>query len=244
MRCPLPLDDQAGRAGRTGLIVGAVMLLAGTATACTGDGRSRADEATAIPAPGTGYTSDQLQQGLLTEIPGYQRAGEPDSGEYGSLDAIQNFHRLQSQVKLDKPQCARTGHDFGAAQRAVPAAIATFAKGNGQSVTETLMRVLADTADRQVRLRVAPGCHRFRTQVGDHWSTHQVVEAAQGRIGKGSRTVGVATTSGASHTKTWYVVLKAHGYLATITLYGPNVTRTEAEQIARQGYEQAERVLP
>jgi hypothetical protein len=71
-----------------------------------------------------------------------------------------------------------------------------------------------------------------------------VVEASRGTLGAGSRTVGVATTSGTSHVKTWYVVLKAHGYLCTITLYGPNVTRAEAEQISHQAYQQAERILP
>jgi hypothetical protein len=226
-------------------VLGTVLLITVAASGCGGGGdRPGAKEAYTNPPPGTGYTSDQLQQALLTDVSGYQRAGEPDSGQYGSLDAIQNFNQLQSQVKLDKPQCANTGHGFTTAQQAAPAAIATFAKANGQSVTETLMRVSADTADRQVAIRVAPACRSFRARVGDQWSTHQVVEATRGRLGEGSRTVGVATTSGASHVKTWYVVLKARGYLATITLYGPNVTRTEAEQLARLAYEQAERILP
>jgi hypothetical protein len=231
-----------------GPIFSAVLLLGivgSTATACGDAGnRSGAGEIPASPEPGTGYTSDQLQQALLLEIPGYQRAGEPDSGEYGSLSVIQNFDQLQRQVKLDKPQCAATGRGFDATQRAAPAAITTFAKGDGQTVTETLMRVAPATADRQVRLRVPRVCRDFRARVGDQWSEHHVVEAAQGRLGEGSRTVGVATTSGVSHVKTWYVVLKAHGYLATITLYGPNVTRAEAEQIAGQAYDQAERILP
>jgi hypothetical protein len=221
-----------------------LVLLGFTATACGGStGEPEAPEVPAAPAPGTGYTSDQLRQALLLEIPGYQRAGEPDSGEYGSLSAIQNFNRLQSQVQLDEPRCATVGREFGVTQRTAPTAIATFTKGNGQTVTETLMRVSRNTADRQVRLRVPTGCRVFRARVGDQWSEHHVVEAS-GRLGGGSRTVGVATTSGASHVKTWYVVLKARGYLATITLYGPNVTRAEAEQIARHAYGQAERILP
>jgi hypothetical protein len=95
-----------------------------------------------------------------------------------------------------------------------------------------------------VRIRVPAACRSFKARVGDQWSAHRVVEATRGRLGEGSRTVGVATTSGSSHVKTWYVVLKATGYLATITLYGPNVTRAEAEQIALQAHRQAERVLP
>lgn len=219
------------------------MLVGVCAAACGGGDTSGDAETAADPPPGTGYTSDQLQQALLTELSGYQRAGEPDSGEYGALDAIQNFNRLQAQVKLDKPQCANTAPDFDKAQQAAPAAITTFAKSNGQNVTETLMRVSAETADRQVRIRVAPACRSFKARVGDQWSTHRVVEA-RGELGDGSRTVGVATTSGTSHVKTWYVVLKARGYLATITLYGPNVTRAEAEQIARQAHRQAQRILP
>lgn len=215
-----------------------------TATACAGStGRPEATDVPTAPAPGTGYTSDQLRQALLLEIPGYQRAAEPDSGEYGSLGAIQNFTQLQRQVKLDKPRCATVGREFGRTQQTAPTAIATFTKGNGQTVTETLMRVSPATANHQVRLRVPAGCRQFRARVGDQWSEHHVVEA-RGRLGAGSRTVGVATTSGTSHVKTWYVVLKAPGYLATITLYGPTVTRAEAEQIARHAYDQAERILP
>lgn len=220
-------------------------ILGFTATACGGNtGRPETAEVPAGPTPGSGYTSDQLRQALLLEIPGYQRAGEPDSGEYGSLSEIQNFNQLQNQVKLDKPRCATIGRDFGLTQRTAPTAIISFAKGNGQTVTETLMRVSAATAARQVRLRVPPGCRRFRARVGDQWSEHQVVEATRGRLGGGSRTVGVVTTSAASHVKTWYVVLRAPGYLATVTLYGPNVTSAEAELIARQAYDQAERILP
>ncbi|GAA2109284.1 hypothetical protein [Actinomadura alba] len=221
----------------------AVLAVSVGAAACGGGDTPPSGETAAHPPPGTGYTSDQLQQALLTELPGYQRAGEPDSGEYGALDAIQNFNRLQGQVRLDKPQCANTTQNFDTTQQATPAAITTFAKNNGQNVTETLIRVSAETADRQVRIRVPPSCRNFRAHVGDQWSTHRVVEA-RGRLGEGSRTVGVATTSGTSHVKTWYVVLKARGYLATITLYGPNVTRAEAEQIARQAHLQAERILP
>jgi hypothetical protein len=54
----------------------------------------------------------------------------------------------------------------------------------------------------------------------------------------------VATVSGTSRVKTWYVVLRSRGYVATVTLYGPNATRTEAEQLARRVYEKAERALP
>jgi hypothetical protein len=215
------------------------------ATSCAG-GTAPPDtgQASTGPTPDTGYTSDQLRQALLLEIPGYQRAGEPDSGEYGSLSVIRNFNELQREVKLDKPRCATTGRELAVTQQTAPAAIITFAKATGQTVTETLMRVSTRTADDQVRLRVPPACRRFRARVGSEWSEHRVVEATQGRLGAGSRTVGVATTSGTSHVKTWYVVLKSRGYLATITLYGPNVTRDEAEQIARHAYDQAERILP
>jgi hypothetical protein len=238
MRCRFP---PAGRATAVGVLLVPLTLAAG---ACGGGDRPRPSPGLANAPVGSGYTSDQLQQALLTEIPGYRRAGEPDSGEYGSLDAIQSVNQLQSQVKLDKPRCASTGNGFNTAQVSAPAAIMTFAKSAGQKVTETLVRVTAATADREIGVRVPADCRRFRARLGDQWSDHYVVEATQGRLGDGSRTVGVATTSGTTHVKTWYVVLKARGYLATITLYGPNVTRAEAEQIARQAYDQAERILP
>jgi hypothetical protein len=126
----------------------------------------------------------------------------------------------------------------------MPAAITTFAKGFGQYATEALMTVPDEIAERLVGVRVPAGCRSFRTRVGDQWATHRVVEATHGRLGQGSRIVGVATVSGSARVKTWYVVLRSHSYVATITLYGPNVTESEAEQLARQAYEQAERTLP
>jgi hypothetical protein len=220
------------------------------ATSCSGDG---GDEP-AQPVKATGraalagiaYTSDQLEQALLTDIPGYERTDEPDSGEYGSLKAIQNFNQLQEQVTLDKPRCARAtaGGTAASADRSTPTAIATFARGNGQTATEALMATSADAAEQQVKGRVPAGCLSFRTRVGSQWSDHRVVETPPGIIGEGSRTVGVTTTSGTSHTKTWYVVLRGRRYLATVSLYGPRATRAEAEQLARQAYDQAQRILP
>src|SRR3954470_1349408 len=121
-----------------GRILTAVLLLGvagSTMTACGGDGGgSRSGRVSSNPIPSSDFTAVQLQQALLFEIPGYRRTGEPDSGEYGSLSAIQNFNRLHSQVRLDKPQCAPTGRGFSVTEQHAPAALATFAKRNGQTV--------------------------------------------------------------------------------------------------------------
>ncbi len=198
-----------------------------------------------VPA-GTGYSSDQLEQALLTDIVGYRQAAQPESGEYGSLRAIQNLAQVQRQVKLDKPHCVAATRTFDASPdvQGAPAAIATFEKGFGQYATEALLTVPAGLAEHLVKLRVPATCRSFHSKVGVRSSAHQVVEATRGRLGEGSRTVGVATVSGSSRVKTWYVVLRSHGYLATVTLYGPGATRVEAEQIARRAYERAERNLP
>lgn len=198
-----------------------------------------------VPA-GTGYTSDQLEQALLTDITGYREAGDPESGEYGALRAIQNLAQLQRQIKLNKPRCAAATRTFDTSPdvQTAPAALATFQKGFGQYATEALLTVPDDLAEHLVELRVPASCRSFQSTVGGRSSSHQVVEATRGRIGEGSRTVGVATVTGASRVKTWYVVLRSHGYLATVTVFGPNATRAEAEQIARGAYERAERNLP
>jgi hypothetical protein len=216
------------------------------ASACAGSPPRAVPNPGRTAVTGRGYTSDQLRQALLTDLPGYRRASEPDSGEYGSLKAIQNFNQLQSQVKLDKPKCAAVSRAFGTSPEAqyAPAAITTFTKGDGQTVTETLLTISAATADRQVKLRVPAGCRTFRARVGDEWSAHQIVEATRTQLGGGSRTVGVATTSGNSQVKTWYVVLRSRGYLASVTMYGVDVTQADAEDAARQAYAQAERILP
>lgn len=223
-----------------------IMLLstAAAVSACGGGGeRARPVHGTApAEVAGVGYTSDQLAQALLTEVPGYRRAGEPDSGEYGTLKAIQDAARLQREAVLDKPGCGkdRPGANLPAD---APAALVTFAK-NGQTVTETLMGMSAADAEKQVNARVPPGCLKFRSKVGSHWSEHQVVETPKGDIGEGSRTVGIATTSGNDRARTWYVVFRGRHYLATITVFGPKATRDEAERLARRSLTQAHRILP
>lgn len=223
-----------------------IMLLstAAAVSACGGAGERALPVHGTAPAEvaGVGYTSDQLAQALLTEVPGYQKAGEPDSGSYGTLKAIQNAARLQRTAELDKPRCG-TGRPGGAVPGDAPAALVTFAK-RGQTVTETLMGMPAADAEKQVNARIPTGCLKFRTKVGSQWSQHRVVESPKGDIGEGSRTVGVATTTGNTKTRTWYVVFRGRHYLATVTVYGPQATRAEAERLARNSLTQAARILP
>ncbi|MER7542077.1 hypothetical protein ABTW95_03630 [Spirillospora sp. NPDC127506] len=222
-----------------------LLVTAAGASACGGGGeRAREVHSTArAEVAGIGYTSDQLAQALLGEAPGYRRAGEPDSGEYGSLKAIQNAARLQRETTLDKPRCGRA-RPGGAVAGDVPAALVSFTGSAGQTATETLMGMSPADAEKQINARVPAGCLRFRTKVGSHWAEHRVVQTPRGDIGEGSRTVGVSTTSGAARTRTWYVVFRGRHYLATVSVFGPSVTREDAERLAREAHAQAERVLP
>jgi hypothetical protein len=207
---------------------------------------------TAVATPPAGpptseaYNADQLTQALLTDIPGYERSGVPQSGEYGSLTAVRNSLQMQQAAKLDKPQCASSTRTVST-EKAVwsaPSALTAFAKGGGQTVSETLMAVGPDVAAQQVGLRVPAACRSLRVRVGARWAAGAVVEARGTRIGEGSRSVGVSTTVGTATVRTWYVVLRSRGYLATIALYGPGATQDEAERLAQQAYQQAERILP
>ena len=222
-----------------------LLVTAAASSACVGGGeRAREVGGTArAEVAGIGYTSDQLAQALLAEAPGYQRAGEPDSGEYGSLKAIQNAARLQREATLDKPRCG-TNRPGGTVAGDVPAALVSFTGTAGQTATETLMGMSAADAEKQVNARVPSGCLRFRTKIGSNWAEHRVVETPKGEIGEGSRTVGVSTTSDGAQTRTWYVVFRGRHYLATVTVFGPAVTRADAESLASEAHAQAERVLP
>ncbi|WP_241661090.1 hypothetical protein [Thermomonospora catenispora] len=225
--------------------MGSVLL----ATSCGGggDGKNAQARAARQTAPPGRYTAAQLREALPTELVGYRRVGEPESGEYGSLRGIQNFNQLRNEITYDKPQCremtgAATASDT--ALRTAPAAVVQFVKGSDQSVSTTLMAVPDEVAERHVRVRTPEGCKRFRTRIGRRWSEHRVVEAGAGNVGTASRILGVSTVSDNAAVNTWYAVLRGRGYLATIAVYGPKVTRAEAEQLARQTYDHAERVLP
>lgn len=233
---------------RKSSVVASFLLLA-SAAGCGGGG---GDHAGTSPAPSYSaqvpgsYNAGQLTQALLTEIPGYVRSGAPQWGEYGSLAAVQNLNQMQQAVRLDKPQCADSTRAVSQdkAIQAAPSALVAFTRGARQSLTETLMAVGPDVAARQVRIRVPAPCRSLRVKVGGHWLTDTIVEPRSARIGEGSRTAGVVTSSGTTGVHTWFVVLRSRGYLATITLYGPGATQAEAERFARTAYQQAERILP
>ena len=226
-------------------LVLAAALTAAAASACGGDEPAPASGGGNVAVAGIGYTSDQLAQALLTELPGYQRAGDPDLGEYGTLRAIRNAAHLQESVVIDEPRCADgAGGPGGKIPAKVPAALVSFARGNGQTATQTLMAMRADAADEQVGARVQTGCLEFKTKIGAKWATHRVTESPRGGIGQGSRTVGVTTIAGAAHTRAWYVVFRGRDYLATVSVVGPNASRDEAERVARAAHRNAERFLP
>lgn len=231
------------------LIAVAAFLPLASIAACGGGGGGHAvasaAPSSAAPVPGS-YNADQLTQALLTDIPGYVRSGTPQWGEYGSLAAVQNLNQMQQAVKLDKPQCASSTRALSQekAVQTAPSALVAFTKGSEQSLTETLMAVGPDIAARQVKVRVPAGCRSFHVKVGRAWVSDTIVEPSGTRIGEGSRTAGVVTSTATTGVHTWFVVLRSRGYLATITLYGPGVTRAEAERFARKAYQQAERILP
>ncbi|GAB3658474.1 hypothetical protein GCM10027589_19090 [Actinocorallia lasiicapitis] len=224
---------------------------------CAGGPGAHADAPRATSATGPPvYTSDQLRQALLPEVATYARAGEPDSGPYSGLAAIRNFAQLQRQVVLNKPACAKVNQAFGAEgdDMAAPAALTTFARASGQTVTETLIAVPEAVAVREVARRVPSQCRWFKAKVGDQWSSHQVVEQTPDRhlIGTGSRTVGLVTMASEvrqgqrqpEKVAMWFVVFRSGGYLGTVSLYGADATKFDAERIARAAYDQAERILP
>jgi hypothetical protein len=224
-----------------------IMLLLATGTAVTacGGGAERArpvHETAPAEVAGVGYTSAQLAQALLDRAPGYRRAGDPDSGEYGTLTAVQNAVRLQGKTEVDKRHCG-TDRIGAAVPGDTPAALVTFA-GKGLTATETLMGMSAADAEKQVNARVPEGCLRFRTRAGAHWAEHRVYETPKGDIGDGSRTVGVATVSGKVHARTWYVVVRGRHFLATVTLFGPTATRAEAERLAGAALARTREILP
>jgi hypothetical protein len=222
----------------------AVCTLLVAVAACSGgnSGGTPPPVRSAAPVPGS-YSADQLSQALLTEISGYQQSGIPQSGQYGSLAAVQNSHQMQQAVKIDKPQCLPRALAADRTVRAAPAALTAFARGP-QSASEALLAVGPDVAAQQVRKRVPAGCRTFRVRVDGRWSAATVVEPHGARIGEGSRTVGVSTTGRQGAVRTWIVVLRSRGYLAAITLFGPTATQAEAEKLARKAYQQAERILP
>lgn len=230
---------------RNWVVVGLLLAVAGCGGSSGGD-RATPTKTATKPATSGSYNADELAQALLPDVAGYVRSSAPQAGEYNSLAAVQNSTQMQQTVKMDKPQCAAASRALATDKniQSAPAALVSYAKGRRQTMSETLMAVGPDIATQRVRLRVPASCRTFHTRVGNRQTVNQITEATGSRIGEGSHTIGVTTTLGPTTVHTWSVLLRSRGYLAAITLYGPNATRGEAETLARQAYQQAERILP
>lgn len=191
------------------------------------------------------YTAQQLQQALLTKVAGYDPMGAPISGEYGKLKPVQDFKAAQSRLQVSPAHCADAAKGALASPAiagAASAVVSMFGKG-GQSFSEAMLAVSPGTARYLVDFEVPKGCRTFRARSGNQSTTNKVLVNEAGRIGEGSRVVGVSVQVGSTQTRTWSVSVRGQGYVVTATLIGPKATRAEVERLAGQAYQQAERTL-
>lgn len=236
--------------------VAAAVLAAVACAGCAAEAGSGDAPGAAGPANGAPLTAARLESALLPRIDGYTPFGEPESGEYGSLRAVQQGRRLQQAATLDKPECARVTPGFAddARVQRAPAASVAFARSAGLTVHEMLIALPPDIANDHLDYRVPRSCRRYRARIDGQSFTYRVVERDSGDAGTGigdaSRTVGVAVTTAAGgsggprHTKIWHVAFRGGGYVGFITLSGARADRARAEQLARAAFEQVERSLP
>lgn len=246
------------RAGATA--AAAIVLLGGGLTACgdKGSGARPAGGAGAAVKPGTSgvptetaaaktHTADRLQQALLTQETngaGYKALAAPLSGEYGKLKAVADFKKTQASMKVQPAHCGDTAKGSMSSQAIMGAAsaIGTLSKAD-RVFSETLLAVSPETARVLVGYEVPADCRTYKVRVGTQNTTNRVAVSEAGRLGQGSRTVGVVTKVGSRSTRTWAITVTSRGYVLVITLSGPTTTRAEAEKLARTSHRQAERVL-
>ena len=224
----------------------ALVLLLLVAAGCGHDERPAPAATTPSGPPASeAYNAAQLTQALLTDIPGYEMSGAPQSGQYGTLTAVRNSLQMQQAAKLDKPQCASSTRAVSSEKAvwSVPSALVAFVKGRDQTVSETLMAVGPDVAAQQVGLRVPPRAATSASpSAGAGRPARSWTAAAHDRRGIPDRRrlddlrndIGPDVVR-----RTALARIPRHDHAVR-----SGATRDEAERLAQQAYQQAERILP
>ncbi|WP_329261159.1 hypothetical protein OG417_25770 [Actinoallomurus sp. NBC_01490] len=228
-----------------------VMVAVAASASCHGGGEKSAAPTTASPHGGRSgsasatpasasprYTARQLA-GALIKPPAGAAAISKGSGPYETV--IKKLSGGAPQA-TGNPSCdamGRTGIDVTGS---MPSAFVSFAQV-GRSPSEVLVAVPDPVAEQAVTQPVPQACRTIKARAAGTTVTATVVSDEPLHIGDGGRIIRTDQVTGGTRLRSWQVFFTGPGYLANIDVTGTNVTRADAETLARQAQRRASTTL-
>jgi hypothetical protein len=199
----------------------------------------RIGSASATPASASPrYTARQLADALI-KPPAGAAAISKGSGPYETV--IKKLSGGAPQATGD-PSCQGMGRTAIDLTGSMPSAFVSFAQV-GRSPSEVLVAVPDPVAEQAVTQPIPRACRTVKASAAGTTVTATVVSDEPLDIGDGGRIIRTDQVTGGTRLRSWQVFFTGPGYLADIDVVGANVTRADAETLARQAQRRASTAL-
>jgi hypothetical protein len=239
-----------GRSRRTAFLLLVSASVAGASLAGCSGSASHSDDASlaaaakaAAKAAAGAFSASQLRGALLTRVNGVGAAAPAAGGAYASVSAAQPGSRSASAVKAAQRACAQatqTGFESTVLADS-PAAAVTF-KVASNGVVEMLVSVSDSAASTALAGRLPAACAHYRETIDGKTLSYTAAESAITGIGRQARTLNVQSSAGRA-ADLWSLVYLGKGFAGSVTVVGPNASKTAVRELGEQAYTYAAKSL-
>lgn len=228
----------------TALALAGAAAVAGCSNSATTSQASATQSAGVAAATGQkAYTAGELKRALLTNVNGDKPAAAAESGNYGTLPAVQTSKQTMTGVKVKPAKCAEasvTGFNSASFTDA-PAAVVTFKVGK-DGVSEVLVTASSQLASKALGNKLPAGCGHYDATVDGKTFRYSVKEASLRGIGNQARALNVKA-AGYSEVDVWSVVFRGDGFVGAVTMVGPDASKASVTTLAEIAYSHASQSL-
>jgi hypothetical protein len=187
------------------------------------------------------YTAGQLENALINPPTGatYTKRG---SGPYDKVLKKFSGGGTSENVKEEGSSCGVNSRDDSKLFGSVPSAFVSFTQGE-RSLSVVLVAAPGAEAKQAAIEPIPKACRSTRIRVGGTTITTTVVSDEPFAIGDGGRISRSDEVSDGLRLRSWEVTFAGPGYLAMTSVNGLNITRADAERLARQAYRKTSATL-
>ena len=196
--------------------------------------------ASAGTTPAKSYTAAQLKRALI----------HPPAGATDTRTGSGSFTKVLAKIAAGAPgedtpddsSCDALSRADLKRLRTVPSAFVTFTQG--ERFSSVLLVAAPGSQAKQAATEPVPqACRTTKTHMGGMTITAKVVSDEPFDLGDGGRISQTDETSDGMRLRSWQVDFAGPGYLAMSDVGGVNVTKADAERLARQAYGEASATL-
>jgi hypothetical protein len=189
------------------------------------------------------FTAAQLKSALLTKVNGTRPAAPAEAGDYGTLPDVRTSRQTMQRVKVTPAKCAQatmTGFSSAAIAHA-PASVVTFRVGR-DGVSEVLVSATPQIAKTAFGHKLPADCTHYTASVGGKTFRYSVEETPYPGLAHQARALNVRA-AGYPQVDVWSVVYRGDGFVGAVTIVGPDSSKADARNLARQAYAHAAKSL-